>query len=245
MQPERKSARQLYAEAERAAQERLVQGRPLRLSPWAEAGGDEATIYLYDAIGGWFGITAADFVRDLQGITASTIHLRINSPGGGVFEAEAMQTALQQHPARIIAHIDGLAASAAGFVALAADEIEMADGAFFMIHNAWGVAVGDAAEMLDYAAMLEKMDANLVRDYRRKTGHSAERIATWMQAETWLSAADALELGFVDRVFTPKSQKKDEDQPAARVSNASFNQHQNIGCSASRARALRLMDVGI
>src|SRR4051812_6566576 len=79
----------------------------------AKVQGDEATLYVYDAIGGWFGLPAADFVKELNGITAGTIHLRINSPGGDVFEARAMATAIRQHKSNVIAHVDGVAASAA------------------------------------------------------------------------------------------------------------------------------------
>src|SRR3990167_3986612 len=101
-----------------------------------EAGADEATIYLYDAIGSFFGIDPQEFAKELSALRAGTIHLRINSPGGDVFAARAIQTALFQHPAKIITHIDGLAASAATFVALAGNEIEMARGAALMIHRA-------------------------------------------------------------------------------------------------------------
>ena len=95
----------------------------------------EETLYLYDEIGVW-GIGAEQFVNDLNEIDSDVIHLRINSPGGDVFAAKAMQTALAQHDANIIAHVDGLAASAASVVAMGADEIEMVDGGFMMIHKA-------------------------------------------------------------------------------------------------------------
>ena len=106
---------------------------PIRIS--AEVSGDEATIYLYDEISYW-GVNTETFVGELKGIAGGTIHLRVNSPGGDVFEARTMQTAMKQHPARVVAHIDGIAASAASFIAMAADEIEIAEGAFIMIHNA-------------------------------------------------------------------------------------------------------------
>ena len=95
----------------------------------------EETLYLYDEIGYW-GIDAKQFVEDLNKLDADTIHLRINSPGGDVFAAKAMQTALMQHDAKVVAHVDGLAASAASVVAMGADEIEMVDGGFMMIHKA-------------------------------------------------------------------------------------------------------------
>src|SRR5699024_9441941 len=106
-----------------------------------------ATIYVYDVIGGFFGgVDAEDFAREVAALDVDTIHLRINSPGGDVFDARAMQTALRGHRAHVIAHIDGLAASAASGIAMAADEIEIAEGGFLMIHNAWTLAMGNQAD---------------------------------------------------------------------------------------------------
>lgn len=162
---------------------------------------NEATVYLFDAIGGWFGIEAQEFVREIAGIAAGTIHLRINSPGGDVFDARAMQTALRQHPSKVVAHIDGLAASAATFLAMGADEVEIAEGGFFMIHNAWSLMMGNAAEMREMADLLEKIDASIAGDYRRKTAKDEAQIAEWMAAESWFNAEEALAHGFVDRIF--------------------------------------------
>lgn len=172
----------------------------------AEVKDDEATVYVYDAIGGWWGgVDAQAFVKELAGVTAGTIHLRINSPGGDVFDARAMQTALLQHKAKVIAHIDGLAASAATFLAMGADEIEMAEGGFFMIHNAWGFTIGNVNEHLEAAAMLEKVDASIRADYSRKTGKPDDEVRALMDAETWMTAAEAKEAGFVDRVYEAKA----------------------------------------
>lgn len=244
---ERKTARELYADAEKAAKSRVAEGKPLLLSPQAKADDEEATLYVYDAIGSWFGIAASDFVQALADIKAKTIHLRIQSPGGSVFEAEAMQTALQQHPARVIAHIDGMAASAATTLALGADEVEISDGGMFMIHNAWNIAIGNADDMLEMAAHLEKVDANIAADYQRKTGASLEQIKEWMDAETWFSAAEALEHGFVDRIYKPDGDddgealdkcKPKKGQDAA--DQAKAGKH----ALASRLRALQLVEVG-
>jgi len=171
----------------------------------ADAAEGAATIWLYDVIGAnaWGGVDAARFVQDVATISAPVIHLRINSPGGDVFDARAMATALREHPARIVAHIDGLAASAASYVALAADEVEISDGAFLMIHNAWGVVLGNRHDLLEMALTLEKVDASIAADYQRKSGQDLATVQGWMDAETWFTAQEALGVGLVDRLAAP------------------------------------------
>ena len=167
-----------------------------------EEGDGSATVWLYDVIGAdaWGGIGADRFVRDIAEIRAPVIHLRINSPGGDVFDARAMVTALRAHPARVVAHIDGLAASAASYVALAADEVEISEGAFVMVHNAWGVVLGNRHDLLEMALTLEKIDASIAADYQRKSGQDSLTVQRWMDAETWFTAQEALEAGLVDRI---------------------------------------------
>lgn len=165
-----------------------------------KAEADEATVYLYDAIGGWFGLPAGDFVKELNAITAPKIHLRINSPGGDVFESRAIATAVREHKSNIIAHVDGVAASAATLVAIAAREVEMSEGAFFMIHQAWAIAMGNSEDMLQMAGLLEKADGSIAADYMRKTKKPKQQIVDWMAAETWFTAQEAKDAGFVDRV---------------------------------------------
>jgi ATP-dependent Clp protease protease subunit len=176
------------------------------------AKGEEAEIFLYDAIvsdeaeAEWFGgVAAAPFVKALRGIEAKTINLRINSPGGSVFAARAMEQALRDHPARVVAHIDGVAASAATFIAMAADEVVMAKGALFMIHKAWGVAMGNSDDLMETAGLLEKIDGTLVDTYAERTKQKPEQIAEWLAAETWFSADEAVAHGFADRVADTKA----------------------------------------
>lgn len=159
---------------------------------------DEATVYIYEEIDSFWGVAAQDFVRELAGIKASTIHLRINSPGGDVFDALAIHNALKRHPAEIVSHVDGLAASAASIVALAGDRVLMGAGAFMMIHNAWGIAIGDAGTLRQVADTLEKITDSLVGIYATRTGKSADEIQQLLDDETWLSAEEAIEGGFAD-----------------------------------------------
>lgn len=171
------------------------------------AKGDEAEVFLYDAIvsteaeAEWFGGVAPEsFVKALRGIDAKTINLRINSPGGSVFAARAIEQALRDHPAKVVAHIDGLAASAATFIAMAADEVVMGKGALFMIHKAWTGMYGNADDMRAEADLLDKIDGTLADTYAARTGKSADEVAAWMAAETWFTADEAVSAGFADRV---------------------------------------------
>lgn len=171
--------------------------RQYRMTPTNDAG--EATIYLYDVIDPYFGVSAEQFVKDLRSISAATIHLRVNSPGGDVFEGRAIATAIRQHAARVISHVDGMAASAASWIALAGDEVEISDGSFFMIHKAWSFAFGNADDLMEAAALLEKIDEDLVREYVAETGQPEDQIREWLRAETWFNADEAVENGFADR----------------------------------------------
>jgi ATP-dependent Clp protease protease subunit len=150
------------------------------------------------------GVTAKAFTEELSKITASTVHLFINSPGGDVFEARTMISAMARHPANFIAHVDGLAASAASSIAVAADDLEMAPGSMLMIHNAWTLAMGDKATMLDTAALLDKIDGTIAADYAKKAGVTQEVAAAWMNAETWFTADEAVASKLADRIVGEK-----------------------------------------
>lgn len=210
----------------------LINNKAASASYRIEASDDEeATVYLYDAIGGWYGIEAQQFVKDLNAITASTIHLRINSPGGDVFEARAMATAIKAHPAKIIAHVDGLAASAATYIAVSCDEVEIAKGGFFMIHNGWTLAMGDKGELIKVADLLEKIDATISADYLDKAGTDKDQIVAWMNDETWFTAEEAVEHGFADRLFEGEEKAQNkwdvsayDKTPAALLNQAPVNE---------------------
>lgn len=164
--------------------------------------GQEATLFVYDVIGGWDGPATQDLVRAILALKVSTIHLRVNSPGGLVFDAAAIKTALEQNPAKVIAHVDGLAASAASTLILAADEIEISAGGFIMIHNPETMCWGDSEEMLSTAAMLDNIRDSIVSQYAARTGLDRARLQDMMGAETWLSAEQAVEMKFCDRIAT-------------------------------------------
>jgi len=179
------------------ARNNAAAGKPLR----AEASDGVATIYLHGVIGGWWGdIDETRFVQELAALDVDTIHLRIDSPGGDVFAARSMMTAIAQHKAKVVAHVDGLAASAATGVCMACDEVEITQGAGFMIHNAWTIAIGNKAEMAKTGELLGKIDTGLAGDYTRRSGQTAEQVVQWMDAETWFTADEAVANGFADKV---------------------------------------------
>jgi len=171
------------------------------------AAGDEATLYIYEAIVAddataewWGGVSAQSLAPQIRAITARTLHLRINSPGGDVFAAQAIAQAIRDTKARVVAHVDGYAASAATVIATAASEVEIAEGGFYMVHNAWTLAVGNADDFAATVVLLNKVDDVLCSAYAVKCGKSKDEVKAWMDAETWFSAQEAVDAGLVDRI---------------------------------------------
>lgn len=174
----------------------------------AKADTNEVEIFLYDHIVSsedeaewWGGVAPESFVKAVYAVDKdATIHLRINSPGGSVFAARAMEQALRDHKGKVIVHIDGLAASAATFIAMAGDEVIMAKGAMFMIHKAWTGMWGNANDLRKEADLLDKIDGTLADTYASKTGKDLRQISAWMAEETWFTADEALEHGFATSI---------------------------------------------
>lgn len=167
---------------------------------------DTAEIFIYDAIG-FFGVEVEDFIRDLQKVEAKEITLRINSPGGDVFGGTAIYNALLRHPAKVHTKIDGLAASMASVIALAGDTVEMAENAFFMIHKPWTFMLGNADDLRKEAEVLDKIEGSAVSIYAKSGDLSEQEIRTAMAEETWYSAEEAKDAGFIDSIFTGKDEK--------------------------------------
>lgn len=166
--------------------------------------GEKAEVWIYEQIGEDFwsgdGVTAKKFQKELAAVKASQIDLHINSPGGSVFDGLTIYNLLKQHPATVTTYIDGLAASIASVIALAGDRVIMADNALFMIHQPSGAVVGTASDMRDFADTLDKVSGAMLTTYTGKTGREEEEITGWLDAETWFSAAEALDYGFIDEV---------------------------------------------
>ena len=180
----------------------LFQKNPKTCEILVQSSNDQATVYVYDVIDDLWGINADNFAREINALNVSTLHVRINSPGGDVFTARAMQTTLSQHPAAVIAHVDGLAASAATFLAMAASKVHISEGAFFMIHKSWAFTVGNAEELRTQANLMDVVDSNIANDYSRRTGINYQEVLRMMDDETWLSAQQAVDKGFADEVIS-------------------------------------------
>ncbi|MDP3088857.1 MAG: Clp protease ClpP [Methylotenera sp.] len=173
----------------------------------------EASLYIYDVIDAYWGVSALNVVDALAQIDDATVlNVYINSPGGDVFEGRAIMAAIQRFNGKTIAHIDSLCASAATSIALACNEVEMTDGAFFMIHNASGMVWGDKTAMRETADLLEKIEGSIVTDYTNKTGKDAAEVIALMDAETWFSAQEALDGGFIDRIAASSSSKTNQNK---------------------------------
>lgn len=160
----------------------------------------EAELILYGDIGeSWFGgVSAKQVADDLNAIgDVGTIHVRINSAGGDVFDGQTIYRRLVEHKATIIVHIDGLAASIASVIAMAGNEIHMGESAQMMIHNAWGVAIGTADDMRTMGDLLDVTTRSICDVYVARTGNSADKVKAWMDAETWFTASEAKEAGLI------------------------------------------------
>ena len=167
----------------------------------------EASLYIYGVIAEW-GVSAQGVAQALAGLKVDTLHVYINSPGGDVMEGRAIMAELRRFPGKAIAHIDALCASAATSIAMACGEVQMSEGAFFMIHEAMGPCFGSKQDMRMTADLLEKVEGSIVDDYKAKTGKEEDEIRAWMNAETWFSASEAKEHGFVDSITTADKKAK-------------------------------------
>jgi ATP-dependent Clp protease, protease subunit len=179
------------------------------LAAWAErpqaAESDNPnTISIYDVIGeDWWtggGFTAQRAAGALRAIGKNDITVNINSPGGDMFEGIAIYNLLREHPAKVTINVMGLAASAASIIAMAGDEIRMGLGSFMMIHNAWGVVVGNRHDLAQASSLFDGFDSALADIYEARTGAKRAEIVKMMDAETFMSPSQSVDAGFADAV---------------------------------------------
>jgi ATP-dependent Clp endopeptidase proteolytic subunit ClpP len=198
-----------------------------------------ATLRLYDPIDSWggdWGVSAKEFAKALDALPDDTaeIRLHVNSPGGEVYEGIAIMNQLRAHKAQVTVVVDGLAASAASFIAASADKTIMGRNSQLMIHDAWGLAIGNAADMRDLADRLDKISDNIASVYADKTGGDVAQWRGAMLAETWYDADEAVTAGLADVAL----ELKDEDKDAAAKAAIDLSVFQHAGREAAPAPVL-------
>lgn len=166
----------------------------------ASADKKSADLYIMDEIGGWWGVTAQDFVKELMALDAEQINLHLNSPGGDVFDGVAIYNALRLHSAKVTVYVEGLAASAASFIAQAGDEVVMLRGSMMMIHDASTIAWGDEKTMVDTASILSKISNSIADVYAQRAGGTMESWRDIMREEAWYTPEEAVAAKLADSV---------------------------------------------
>jgi len=171
--------------------------------------GEDAEVFIYDEIGGGFwteGVTPSGFIDDVKALKlkkGDTLNVRINSPGGDVFDGNTIYNYLRSLKSKVAVTIDGLAASAASVIAMAGDTISMPENSFLMIHNPWMMAVGDSQVMRKAAGDLDEIREGAIKTYLSRTNVGRDELVAMLDEETWLGADKAVELGFADEVLEP------------------------------------------
>lgn len=172
--------------------------------PLAAEANDPNVVSIYDVIGEdpWTGggFTEKRMAAALRSIGSNDVTVKINSPGGDMFAGIAIYNLLREHPAKVTVEVMGIAASAASIIAMAGDEIAMGLGTFLMIHNAWGIVIGNRHDMRDAADMFDNFDSALADIYEARTGQKRKAIEDMMDAETFMGPSEAIKNGFADRV---------------------------------------------
>jgi len=228
--------------------------KPIDKSDWYKIEAlseDNTEVIIYDVIG-WPFNDAGEIIRALAGIDTKTVTVRINSPGGDIFDSTAIFNALQSHKSKIVTRIESLAASAASFIALAGKEVQAYQNAMFMIHDPWVLAAGNQYDLREIADILEKISGNMVDIYSQNSSVGKKEIREMLKAETWFTAKEAKEKGFVDTIIDGKAAKaqfdlsmfahvpdgftaEDHDEPVARKYEKALR---DVGASKSEARTI-------
>lgn len=194
-----------------------VTNRLLQPPPQAKASPSTGTLYLYDAIGsdGYSGVGEKDVVEALAQLRSdghSDLEVRISSPGGSVFAGLAIYRAISEWKGKKTAVVDSLAASAASFIMLACDRVHIAPQAMVMVHEAHGIAIGNASDLEATAALLRKANESIVGIYSTRTKMDPDQARAYMAEETWFTADQAMAAGLVSAVL------EDERAPVSQLS---------------------------
>lgn len=179
---------------------------------WVRDSDEGRTLYLNGVISEetWWGdeVTPKMFKDELLAGTGD-ITVWINSPGGDVFAAAQIYNMLMDYTGKVTVKIDGLAASAASVIAMAGGDVYMSPVSMIMIHNPSTIAIGDSEEMLRAKALLDEVKESIINAYELKTGLSRTKLSHLMDAESWMNANKAIELGFADKIMFMESETPD------------------------------------
>lgn len=159
-------------------------------------------VYLKGVISADWGASATELREAFAGADGGDVALHINSPGGDVFEGREMQAVIAGHKGAVTAIVEGVAASAATIVSMAADTVQMMKGSRYMIHKGWTIGIGNADDFEQLIALLRGFDTELAAEYAAKSGQTAEQTMAWMAAETWFTAEQAVENGFAESIVS-------------------------------------------
>ena len=163
-------------------------------------------VLIYDVIDAYWGVSAQGFAKAIAGAGTEPLTIRVNSPGGDVFEGRAIASLIRAHQGPTAVIVDGLAASAASTIAVAAKSVSMAAGSFLMVHQSWAFAMDNAPGLRSLADLLEKVDGQIAADYAAKASVSQQQALDWMNAETWFTAEEAVAAGLADAVLATDAQ---------------------------------------
>jgi len=184
----------------------------------------EAEVRIYDEVSPW-GITAEDFVRELRALDVDTIRLRMNTPGGLVFDGVTIYNALRDHKAAVHVTVDGFAASIGSVIAMAGDTVTMNRGSHMMIHDASGGVLGNASEMREFADVLDKLSQSIAGIYADRAGGTADTWRALMLKETWYTAEEAVAAHLADTVPGADKEQSTKDATATNRSRSIVTRH--------------------
>lgn len=190
-----------------------------------EEGSERAEVYLYGTIGKDFwgdGNSAEDFAKQLSELSPKPLDIRIDSGGGDVYEGFAIASAIQRYVGETIAHVDGMAASAASYIALVCDKVSMNDYAYLMIHNAWCCTMGNAVELQGVIDRLNEIDKTICGVITKRSALTEDEVKAYMDAETWFSAEAAEECGMCQEVV------KTEERMAASLDRTLASEYKHV-----------------
>lgn len=181
-----------------------------------------AEVLIFDEIGFW-GVTAEDFIKDFEGLQADDINIRLNSPGGSVFDGLAIYNSIASSPKNVTVTIEGWAASIASVIAMAADSIRISEAAQIMIHKPWSFVVGNDDDMMKEVDVLRSLEDAIIDIYQARTDGDREIISDWVKNETWFKGQAAVDAGFADEVIPLKKKMNDSAKPATSLSADFFS----------------------